>query len=350
MKHKKRIPLRVYYAKSTLFTLLIACIIACGFVCLGVTLFYHREFTIIAMLISCVIICFLTCLIGGHMLMHRAEVFINPIEEVNRAVNEVATGDFKIQAEGSHNATKIDELETLVENFNNMAKELDGMDYMRKDFMSNVSHEIKTPIAAITGFAEILKAGGLSQNENQEYLNLIYDEAARLSRICESMLAMSRLDNQTIVRKHDSIRIDEQIRKTVILMAEKWEHKAQEFELDLEETVINSDSDLLSQVWMNVIDNAMKYSDDGSTIYIKLKKISESKNLCRIIIRDEGEGIPPDKVNRIFDKFYQCDESHKKQGSGLGLSIVKRIIQLLGGTIYCKSEPGKGTSMIIELG
>ncbi|WP_455538666.1 ATP-binding protein [Terrisporobacter sp.] len=346
---KKRIPLRVYFAKTTISTLLLACLISCAIVCVGILFFYHKEFTIITMLSVCTIVCFLTCFIGIHMLLNTAKDFIEPIEKVTEAVKEVTAGDFKVQIDTSHKKTQIDEMETLTENFNAMVSELNGMDYMRKDFMSNVSHEIKTPIAAIAGFTEILQSGGLSEKEQQEYVTLVHDEARRLSRLCESMLSMSRLDNQEIVRRNEPVRLDEQIRKTIIILAEKWEEKEQEFDLNLEEVVINSDPDLLSQIWINIIDNAMKYSNEKTTIHISLEQCKDSKHGCKIAVRDEGEGISKEKIEHIFDKFYQCEQSHKKQGSGLGLSIVKRIVVLLGGTIECSSQIGQGTTIYVTL-
>jgi signal transduction histidine kinase len=217
---------------------------------------------------------------------------------------------------------------------------------MRKDFMSNVSHEIKTPVAAITGFSEILLDGGLSVEEQQEYLNYLNEESIRLSRLCENMLRMSRLDNQYIVEKKQKVQIDEQIRRCIIVLNEKWSEKNIIFDLQLERNSLLSDYDLLFQVWTNLIDNAIKYSGQDGTIQI-FTGIDDG--MLTVTIRDEGIGIAKEKQARIFDKFYQCDESHKKQGSGLGLSIVKRILELLEGTIELTSEEGKGTSMTVRI-
>ena len=156
-----------------------------------------------------------------------------------------------------------------MEHLNKMAAELEGMDYMQKDFMNNVSHEVKTPVSAITGFTEILLEGDITKEEQEEYLQLVNQESLRLATLCENMLKMSRLDMQELVKKEEGIRLDEQLRKVVILLAEKWEERQMEFDLDLMPITICSDGDLLMQVWMNLIDNAIKYSKQMSTITIR---------------------------------------------------------------------------------
>ena len=228
-----------------------------------------------------------------------------------------------------------------------MVAELDGMDYMRKDFMSNVSHEIKTPIAAITGFTEILLDGSIDESERQEYLEVINKESMRISRLCENMLHMSRLDSQVIVANLQKIRLDEQLRKCIILLSEKWSNKEIDFSIDLDEVNILSDYDMLHQVWINLIDNAIKYSGENCKIDISVKRLNDKS--VKVSIRDNGIGIEEEKLHRIFDKFYQCEESHKKSGSGLGLSISKRIVELLNGTIECKSKKDSGTTFEVTL-
>ena len=213
--------------------------------------------------------------------------------------------------------------------------------------MSNVSHEIKTPIAAISGLSEILLDGGLSKEKQREYLNLINKESMRVSRLCEYMLNMSKLDSQVIVINKEEIRLDEQIRKSVILICEKWNDRNIDFDIKLNKINIKSDPDMLHQVWINIIDNAIKYSGEDCKITISSREINAETIEVKII--DNGIGIPKDKINRIFDKFYQCEESHKKNGSGLGLSITKRIIELLQGEIQYDSTEKVGTTVTIKL-
>ena len=345
-----RMSLRIYFSLISIITLCTSCIFSFILVLLGIKLLYHGAFTLPVVIILSLMVCCLSILIGGIMMWFGSIHLTKPLKEVSDAAKRVSQGDFtvhihrKVENRGKYEFSN--EIDELAENFNTMAAELNGMDYMRKDFMSNVSHELKTPIAAITGFTEILMEGGLAPKEQQEYLELVNKESLRLSRLCENMLNMSRLDNQEIVIKKHRIRVDEQIRKCIIMLSEKWPDKIRNYELDCDNLVIQSDGDLLMQVWINLIDNAIKYSKEDSNIWISCKL--EDKYL-HVTIRDEGEGISAEKQSKIYDKFYQCDESHKKQGNGLGLSIVKRIVELLGGGIICVSEEGKGTIMEVTM-
>lgn len=349
---KVKMSLRLKLAFASIITLCMACCFACLLVILGFYYIYDKPMTATVGVIMCLIVCALTMLIGGAFLWHEALYITNPIIKISEGVKKVTDGDFTVQLEFTKSHRKLqegyyaDEIDELAYNFNKMARELSGMDYMRKDFMSNVSHEIKTPVAAITGFSEILLDGGLSVEEQQEYLNYLNEESIRLSRLCENMLRMSRLDNQYIVEKKQKVQIDEQIRRCIIVLNEKWSEKNIIFDLQLERNSLLSDYDLLFQVWTNLIDNAIKYSGQDGTIQI-FTGIDDG--MLTVTIRDEGIGIAKEKQARIFDKFYQCDESHKKQGSGLGLSIVKRILELLEGTIELTSEEGKGTSMTVRI-
>lgn len=305
----------------------------------------HSTISLFMMVISCLTIC-----LTGMILFIRTKKVTKPLTNINDAIIKIADGDFSIRLTREDvNIGKyqyINELDELTVNLNKMVSELEGMDYMRKDFMSNVSHEIKTPVTAITGFTEILLDGDLTVEDEREYLTLINQESIRLSNLCENMLQMSRLDYQEIVSVKDKIRVDEQLRKCIILLSEKWQDKNIEFVLQLPEVTIITDKNLLMQVWMNLIDNAMKYSSCNSCIEIIL---TEGECGIKVEIRDYGIGIAPDKLDKIYNRFYQCEESHKMQGSGLGLSIVKRILYLLDGTINCESIQGEGTTVTVIL-
>lgn len=345
-----RTSLRVYFSLVSISTLCAACVISLLVVLTGVKLFYTGTFTLPAVIVIGLLVCCLSISIGGTMLWVNSLHLTRPIEEVSEAVKEIANGDFSVHIDkeikqwGKYQF--VNEIDELAFNFNVMAAELEGMDYMRKDFMSNVSHEVKTPVAAIIGFTEILLEGGLTPEEEQEYLELVNKESLRLSRLCENMLSISRLDHQQIVSKNDRVRVDEQIRKCIIMLSEKWSDETRNYKLDLKNIVIQSNADLLFQIWVNPIDNAIKYSPDQSNISIS--SAIESDHLV-VEIKDEGDGITAIKQSKIFEKFYQCEESHKKQGNGLGLSIVKRIVELLNGTITCTSEKGKGTLMKVKI-
>lgn len=258
MQHQKkyRFHLRVYFALVSIVTLCTACLLSCGLVILGTVLLYHGEVTIPVVIFLCLLVCTLTMVIGGIALYYGTAYFVKPVEEVNRAVNQITKGDFEVRVSRQHggeDAEYVHELDELKANVNRMGAELTGMNYMRKDFVSNVSHEIKTPVAAMMGFTEMMLEDGSLSEEQKEHLTLIYDEATRISRLCENMLHMSRLENQALVTRDEQVAVDEQIRRCVILLSEKREGQAQEFDLDLPPISVNSDPDLLQQIWINLI-------------------------------------------------------------------------------------------------
>lgn len=351
-RRKYKISLRFKLALASIAILCASCLVAYLIVFLGFSYFYEGTTTGTVVLLMCLTTCAITMIIGGVALWHSASYVTNPITKISNGMQKVADGDFTVQLSFTDIHRKkprdenYDEISVMANNFNKMTRELNSMDYLRKDFMSNVAHEIKTPVAAITGFSEMLLDGGLTEEEQIEYLTYIYQEAQRLSRINENMLQMSRLDHQNIVDLTQEVKVDEQIRRCIILLGEKWLDREIQYELNLEKCSIISNYDLLLQLWTNLIDNAIKYSKKECTIEITTKIVD---NFFIFVIRDEGVGISEDKLSRIYDRFYQCDESHKKQGSGLGLSIVKRIVELLNGTITCESKLGKGTTFTVRL-
>ena len=350
-KRKYKWTLRKYIAIVSILTFISSCIISTAITIGAIKIFYKEAITYEKLVLVCILILVLALIIAWFSLWVGAGHLTKPLIDVSNTVKQVAEGNFKVNIK-RRDTTKceyeyINEVDELAKNVNKMVAELDGMDYMRKDFMSNVSHEIKTPIAAITGFTEILLDGSIDESERQEYLKVINKESMRISRLCENMLHMSRLDSQVIVSSMQKIRLDEQLRKCIILLSEKWSNKEIDFSIDLEEVSILSDYDMLQQVWINLIDNAIKYSRENCKIDISVKRLNDKS--VKVSISDNGIGIEEGKLHRIFDKFYQCEESHKKSGSGLGLSISKRIVELLNGTIECKSKKDSGTTFEVTL-
>ena len=350
-KRKYKWTLRKYIAIVSILTFISSCIISTAITIGAIKIFYKEAITYEKLVLVCILILVLALIIAWFSLWVGAGHLTKPLIDVSNTVKQVAEGNFKVNIK-RRNTTDceyeyINEVDELAKNVNKMVAELDGMDYMRKDFMSNVSHEIKTPIAAITGFTEILLDGSIDESERQEYLEVINNESMRISRLCENMLHMSRLDSQVIVSSVQKIRLDEQLRKCIILLSEKWSNKEIDFSIDLDEVNILSDYDMLQQVWINLIDNAIKYSGENCKIDISVKRLNDKS--VAVSISDNGIGIEEKKLHKIFDKFYQCEESHKKSGSGLGLSISKRIIELLNGTIECKSKKDFGTTMVVTL-
>lgn len=280
--------------------------------------------------------------IGGLLLFLAMSRISKPIIRISHAAKEVANGNFLIKVD--HNSK--DEIGTLAQNFNLMVSELNTMEYLRKDFMSNVSHEFKTPIASIQGFAEMLQNKDLSEQDFQQYVKIIIEEASRLSYLSSNMLRLSRLDNHFIPDELTFFSLDEQIRKTIVLLEEKWSKKNLDFSIDLEEISFYGDEALIQQIWLNLIENAIKFSDESGLISIRTEK--KAKEII-VEIKDYGVGIAEDSKERIYEKFYQSDLSHSKEGNGLGLAIVKRIVEICHGTIDVKSKLDVGTTFIIRL-
>lgn len=267
---------------------------------------------------------------------------IRPIRKITSATKKVASGDFNATVDINRN----DEIGDLADNFNLMIKELNSIEYLRKDFVSNISHELKTPIASIQGFTKLLAKEHLSKEEKQEYIDIIIEETTRLSNLSNNMIKLTNFENQEIVTNKKEYRLDEQIRKSIIMLEEKINEKNIKVELDSEEITIVEDADLIMEVWINLLSNAIKYSNQNGNININ---IIDEKEFVKVEIKDDGIGIPKDKQERIFEKFFQVEKSHSYDGSGLGLAIVKQIIDLTKGKIELESEEGKGTSFFVYL-
>lgn len=283
-----------------------------------------------------------TLVIGAVTIRISAKKMLKPITKLNEATKKVAQGNFNIQLETQRN----DEIGELTANFNKMVKDLGSIELLQKEFIDNVSHEIKTPISSIEGFAELLEADNLSKEERIEYSNIIKEEANRLLNLSTNMLKLSKLQNQTKIIAKDEINIAEQIRKAITLLEPKWSEKEIIFNVSLEEKYFIGDEELIFQIWVNLIENAIKFSKQKGKIEITLKEI---KDYLEITIKDNGKGMDKEEISRIFTRFYQIDKSHSTEGSGLGLAIVKRIIDLSEGTIEVQSEENSGTTMIISL-
>lgn len=282
------------------------------------------------------------CVGIGYMVIMASHI-IKPIQRLSKATKEIAKGNYDIELE---NTTRFDEIGNLINNFNTMTKELKNNEYLQKDFVSSVSHEFKTPIATIQGYTRLLEDENLSKEEKNEYIKIIVEETDRLSNLSTSLLRISKLENQETALNRKEFSVDEQLRRVVISLEPKISEKNIEIEMTEEKVMIFAEKEMMKQVWINLIDNAIKFSNENGKIDIK---VYEKNGNAIIEIRDNGIGIEKEKQKRIFDKFYQADKSHSKQGSGLGLSIVNRIITLNNGTIECESEKGEGTCFKITL-
>ena len=267
---------------------------------------------------------------------------LKPLRRVIDATNRLAAGDFSVRLHLPGPSS----FSELTASFNRMAEELGSIEMLRADFVDNFSHEFKTPIVSIKGFAEELKHDDLTPAQRNEYLDIIISESARLSQLATNVLNLSRVEKQTILASRARFDLTEQLRRSILLFESKWEQKRLTLNVDLEEVSLDGDEELLSQVWLNLIDNAVKFTPDGGCVDIRLRK---SDTYAVFSISDDGYGIPQEAQRHIFDKFYQGDPSHASNGNGLGLSIARRVVLLHGGDIRCTSEEGAGAEFTVTL-
>lgn len=267
---------------------------------------------------------------------------IKPLRSITNATKKVASGDFTVKVD----TKRKDEIGRLANNFNLMVDELNSIEYLRKDFISNISHELKTPLASIQGFAKLLEDENISHEEKKEYINIILEETSRLSNLSSNMIKLSKFENQEIITNKKTYKLDEQLRKAIILMEEKINEKNIKINLKSESISIVQDEELIMEIWLNLLNNAIKYTEKNGKIDITVEKDLEH---IIVTVKDTGIGISKEQQGKIFDKFYQIDTSHSSDGSGLGLPIVKRIIDLIDGKIEVESEINKGTAFKVFL-
>ena len=269
-------------------------------------------------------------------------IYVNRI--INR-MNQLASGDYSARLSYGKPICLHPTVIEIMSSFNRMAEELEKTENLRLDFINNLSHEFKTPIVSIAGFAKMLKKDNLTEEQRKEYLDIIEEEAKRLADMATNVLNMTKLENQTILTDISKFNLSEQIRSSVLLLEEKWTKKNLELDLDFEEHDINANEELLKEVWINLLDNAVKFSPFNGLINIE---IEEKQGIYRIIISNQGEAITEENQKKLFHKFYQADESHATEGNGIGLSIVKKIVELHRGKIHIECKEGK-VSFIAEL-
>lgn len=280
--------------------------------------------------------------------------FLKPLHRLVKAMNQLAAGDFSVRLSLNH----MNELVELSDSFNRMAKELGSLEVLREDFVNNFSHEFKTPIGSIKGFAEILKCDDLTKEERDEYLDIVIEESSRLSTLATNVLNLSKIEKQTILTETSRFNLGEQLRRCILLMEQKISQKKQELTVNVSDVCVTGNPELLSQVWMNLLDNAVKFTGEGGKIEVSMIKVPEEDKRQSgsgvgeeviVTIKDNGCGISEEAGKHIFDKFYQGDVSHATKGNGLGLTIAATIIRLHGGEISCSSHLGEGAEFTVKI-
>ncbi len=331
---------------AQIFAVIIAAIISTSMVLTYGIIFILLKFqigTITAIVTSSTYMGIFSTILGIGIAAYTSTKMLSPIVKINDAAKKVAHGDFSVRLEEKSIAMEIEE---IAKSFNIMVRELSNIETLRSDFVSNVSHEFKTPLSAIEGYATLLQDERLSKEEQALYISRILENTSRLSKLTQSILSLSQLENQEILLQQESYMLDEQIRRVLLSYEPLWEEKELNIDLNLETTQYFGNKSLLAQVWSNLIDNAIKFSRTGGTLSISCHAI-EGKVVVRIA--DNGIGMSEEVRRRAFDKFYQGERSHTTQGSGLGLALVRRIITLCGGTVGIRSREGKGTEITVSL-
>lgn len=285
--------------------------------------------------------CLGSILIGTSLAAVFGTIPLRPLREIMDATDRIANGDYSVRL----SLKGLDELRTLGDKFNHMAEELGSVEMLRTDFINNFSHEFKTPIVSIRGYAKELKWDDLTPEERNEYLDIIISESERLVSLSTNVLYLSKIEKQAILPNRKRFNLSEQIRLVIALLDQKFSDKNLEPEFNGKEIWYEGNEEMLKQVWINLLDNAIKFSPPGAKIEVCAKSDSSA---ITVKIRDFGIGMSPEQKNHIFDKFYQCDESHATTGNGLGLTIVKRIIDLHGGGITVRSSD-KGSTFEVTL-
>lgn len=268
------------------------------------------------------------------------------VDKIAEATERIAAGDFSVRLDIKHRINDFDDFDYIAENLNKMAAELDKNEVLKSDFISNVSHELKTPLAVISNYAAALKSETLSADERKKYAQTIVEASARLSALTVNILKLNKLENQQIKPEYQSVRLDEMLAECVIGFEDQIEEKAIELDCDLEEISLVTSPAYLEIVWNNLLSNAVKFTPEGGKISVNLK---EEEGKAVVTVADTGCGISPEIGGRIFDKFYQGDTSHSGEGNGLGLALVKKVIDVLGGEISVESEQGKGSAFTVRL-
>lgn len=285
----------------------------------------------------------ISILSGAAIAVGLSKIFVSPMMKLGDAMRKVAGGDFTVRLDCT---SKIRDVREVYGSFNTMVKELGNTETPQTDFVSNVSHEFKTPINAIEGYASLLQDSQLTDEQKNAYIDKIIFNTRRLSDLVGNILLLSKVNNQTISLKASTFRLDEQVRQSILALESKWEKKEIEFDIDLDEIEHTGYENLLSHVWLNLIDNAVKFSPQNGQIRIRLKQLAGSVTFS---IWDNGLPIPEADIDRIFNKFYQGDNSHASEGNGLGLALVRKIVAAAHGTINVTSSEDAGTEFVVAL-
>lgn len=330
------------------FVILVVIVVICA-VSLSIGLasglrFLLRNFTGLTVEITSYVFILLSSLFIAWILsVLVGKILLDPLRKLQSAMNEVAEGDLTISIEEK---SKFDEIENIYHSFNIMMKELRATEVLQSDFVSNVSHEFKTPINAIEGYSMLLQETENISETQSLYIEKILFNTKRLSNLAGDILLLAKLENQAIQAQAKKFRLDEQVRRAILSQEIGWTEKNIYLDVEMEEIEYFGTEDLLLHVWTNLLGNAVKFSPENGAVVIRLEKTDKH---ILFSVADEGVGISEEAKNHIFDKFYQGDKSHQQEGNGLGLALAKRIVDINEGKIEAENLPEKGCRFIVQL-
>lgn len=335
-------------ALTLLFTAMVLCFMVGTLIFVGFVLYILIRFDIVtgpnhtilspARIINIFILSALV--FGAVATACLGKIPMKPINQIINQMNRLAAGDYKARISFGGIWGKHPTVEELTDSFNRMAEELENTEMLRSDFINNFSHEFKTPIVSIAGFTKLLRKGNLSEQQKEEYLRIIETESLRLSQMATNVLDLTKVENQTILTDITKYNLSEQLRSCILFFVETLDQKEIELDLHFDEITISASKDLLKQVWINLLGNAVKFSPEGSLIKIKIQEQDEH---IAVSVTNFGSEIAPEHQKKIFNKFYQADESHSGEGNGIGLAIVKRVVDLHEGAVTVSSGNGATT-------
>lgn len=292
-----------------------------------------------------VVICVVSLMIIAQIItIVFTKWFIRPVNSISYAINCIAKGDFDVRIDSSKFKN---EMKEIADDLNKMAKELKSIEVMRSDFVSNVSHEFRAPLSAIQGYVTLLSNTNITDEQRKEYFTKLSESTRQLTGLVDNVLRLSRLESQNIVSESKPFSLDEQLRCAVLVFEQQWTQKNIELELDLPECEYNGNEEMLNQIWLNLIGNAVKFTDENGKIEISLDVSND--RFVKVTVRDNGIGMTDEVKKHIFEKFYQADISRKVEGNGLGLALVKIIADLTHSSVEIESEEGRGSKFTVKL-
>ncbi len=346
-KIKARYSIRFYFV-LIVFTIIAATAAVTGIVFFLLSLLPAIKNTLYTSLYPVLAAFGVACIVIGTAASAIISKFVLArIKNVQDGMREISKGNFSVRVKEKDRKNKLSEFGELERAFNKMASDLDGIELFRNDFINNFSHEFKTPIVSIKGFARQLQSENITDEQRREYVGIISSESDRLAKMSTNILLLTKLENQQIVSEKTTFSLDEQIRNCIILLENLWSEKNIELDLDLPDSVeYNFNEEMLSHVWINLITNAINFTGECGKITVTL---TENENSVTCSIADNGIGMDSETMDRIFEKFYQGDKSHHGGGNGIGLNIVHRIIALAGGEIKVESKLGEGSTFTVIL-